>query len=114
MVNLDTGEITKYEAISDSTGSWKTTTSLLGTVDPSALERLRNSAAALWRSERYDQLKWLSPGTFEEDEVVSGSRLVAFSRFAPNDHDIVAAIHSALPPDAARTNGSFVIFGHDH
>ncbi len=75
------------------------------------MERLRASAAALWRSAPHEMS--VSPGAFENDEVVSGSRLVAFNRFSRDDHDIVAAINSALPAGAARTTGSFVIFGND-
>jgi hypothetical protein len=109
IVNLDTGEVILCEGVSNGAGEWKDTASHLGTVDRSALEKLRASTANLWKSEPYNILGWDSPGAVEVDEVVSGSQLVAFSRFAPNDRDIVAAINSALPAGAARTNGSFVV-----
>lgn len=114
VVNLDTGEIINFEAVSNNSRSdaareWKRTTNHLGTVKPDALERLRASAAALWASKPFNGLIYISPGTMEQDEVISGSRLVAFSRFASRDHDIVAAVNSALPADAAIPNGSFVV-----
>jgi hypothetical protein len=114
LVDLDTGEITKRESISNNAREWNTTTNHVGIVDPNALVRLRDSASTIWRSDPYNLVGWLSPGADEEDFVVSGSRLVAFSRFAPNDHFIVTAINSALPTEAAKTNGSFVVIPPRH
>lgn len=109
ILNLDTGEIIHCEAKSNGAGEWKNTASYPGIVERNALEKLRGAAANLWISQPYNILGWDSPGAVEEDEVVSGSQIVAFSRFAPNDREIVTAINSALPAEAVRTNGSFVI-----
>lgn len=109
IVNLDTGEIIQCKSASNDAGKWKQTVSHLGNVDETALGKLRAAAANLWTSERYNVLGWDSPGAVELDQVISGARLVAFSRFAPNDRDIVSAINSALPANAAATNGSYVV-----
>jgi hypothetical protein len=107
LINLDTGQIIRWEAILTGAGERKETITAFGTINPSTLERVRASAAILWRSQPYLPVR--SPGTVEEDYVVSGSQMVAFSRFAPDDRDIVAAINSSLPADAVTTTGSFVV-----
>ncbi|MBV9992247.1 MAG: hypothetical protein JOZ72_13265 [Alphaproteobacteria bacterium] len=109
VVDLDTDEIVKSETLVDDAGNWKRTVSHLDPPEPGILERLRTSAATLWRSEPYRMP--FSPNASENDEVVSGSRLVSFSRFSRNDHDIVAAIESALPAGAGGATGSFVLQG---
>jgi len=107
LLNLDTGEITKWEAVTNDAGERKTATTSVGTVSVHNLERVRAAAAALWRSKPHAPM--VSPGAEEDDYVFSGSRLVAFDRFSRNDRDIVAAIECALPADARNTTGSFVV-----
>jgi len=111
LINLDTGEITERESAADKDGNWTTTTEHFGKVEVVALDNLRASAAKLWRSEPYDALRWYPPGTAEDDFVLSGSQLVAFSRFASNDRYVVTAIDAALPSDAPKSSGSFTIIG---
>jgi hypothetical protein len=107
LINLDTGKVTNRESVSKA-GKWETTTGNFGVLNPDALAAIRAAAAAVWRSEPFKTLE-LIPGADVEDFVISGSRQVAFRRFTPRDHQIVAAIEAALPPDATTTNGSFVI-----
>ena len=101
-VNLDNGEITKWESPETKTTGSQAKITHPGVVDAGKLAKLRAAAVRLWRSEppSSDSI-WMSSGMEMEDEVISGQRLVPFHRYYPGYEYIVTAIESALPEDAA-------------
>lgn len=95
LIDLDTGQITDCEWVSAGTAAPKVTIKPLGTVDTAALTNLRASAARLWRSKPPHDIE-IAPGVFEDAEVISGSRMVAFSRQFPSDSYVVTAVDASL------------------
>jgi hypothetical protein len=109
-INLADGEITKWEWVKTEATGVQTKLTHPGVVEAGALANLRAAAVKLWRSDPPPlESIMISPGVEEYDEVISGQRLVPFQRYDPKYGYIVAAIESALPADAAKASGSFII-----
>jgi hypothetical protein len=62
------------------------------------LKDLRAAAARLWRSKPATEIR-ISPGTYEEAFVISGSRMAPFSRLQPRESYISGAVDAALKAD---------------
>ncbi|HEY3811728.1 MAG TPA: hypothetical protein VGL66_00760 [Caulobacteraceae bacterium] len=105
MVDLDTGQVTERAWTRKSM-----TVRQRGVLKPKALSLLRTAAAERWRSPPLAH-PTIPPGTVEEDYIISGARLMAFSRFAPEDKAFVDRLTKALREVgiASEMSGSFVI-----
>jgi hypothetical protein len=106
LINLDTGEITERESKQTQAGDWKAEIYHPGTVDAGALATLRASAVRLWRSKRPAIIGY-APGTDEEAYLISGERMIIFSRLTPDDRFFAVAVDAAL--HAADTDGSWTV-----
>jgi hypothetical protein len=95
LVDLDTGQITERVWVSGGAADPTVTVKHLGKVDTGALTNLRAAAARLWRS-KPPREPGFAPGVVEEAYVISGSRMVAFSRLTPSDGYVVIALEAAL------------------
>lgn len=93
LIDLDTGQVTQCEWVSGSAAHRMI--KQIGVVDPEAQTNVRAAAARLWRSTGSDMV-YIAPGAIEDDVVVSGTRMIAFSRADPNNNYIVSAIEAAL------------------
>jgi hypothetical protein len=94
-IDLDTGGVILREWVSGTAGPVERH---VGVVDAGRLASLRTAAARLWRQ------KWthsppeigIAPGTYEEAYVVSGARLVRFSRLVQSESYVADAVDAAV------------------